>query len=72
MTCKGNFIHLLLFKIGTAPTDNCTEPLSDSGNYQGITEDPRDQEIDVIGVSNPSQNPVEGRLKRISHLVYTG
>eukprot|EP00731_Ephydatia_muelleri_P030838 Em0022g352a len=42
-------------------TDNCTEPLSDSSNDQGpgTTDGPGNQELDVIGAPNVSQNPVE-------------
>ena len=39
-----------------------TEPPSDSVNYQDTTEGTEDQEINVIGVSNPSQTHVEGWL----------
>ncbi|KAL5467636.1 hypothetical protein EMCRGX_G031897 [Ephydatia muelleri] len=38
-------------------SDNCTETLNDQG--PGTTDGPGDQEIDVIGVSKLSQNPVE-------------
>ena len=57
---------LLINVTTTAHTDNCTAmPLSDSCNFQTSTEcstnGPRDQVIDVVGVSNLSQNSAEGR-----------
>ena len=48
------------FKFIYACTALSTEPLSDSVNYQHTTEGTGDEEINVIGVSNPSQSQVEG------------
>ena len=50
------------FKCIYACTALSTEPQSDSVNYQDTTEGTGDQEINVIGVANPSQSHVEGWL----------
>ena len=61
-------MYLFHFNVTTtAPADDRTTiPLSDICSIQVSTEcsstdDPGEQEIDVVDVSNVSQNPVEGK-----------